>query len=206
MRENIGASQTFRRLMRALSVGLAAAMLFSFCHFNALCGEIRERVVRLHVLANSDTEEDQALKLKVRDALLAEAGDLLTPAGSTEEALAAVKAALPRLKQAAEACISAEGYAYPVSVGVEESYFPTRVYDSGTLPAGWYHALRVVIGKGEGHNWWCVVWPPMCLSAAADLSEALDGEACRVVEEPVRYEVRFKIVEWLEGLFKNEKR
>ena len=190
--------------VRSLALGLGAAVLLSFCRFNALCGEIRSSVVRLHVLANSDSEEDQALKLKVRDAVLQAAEGLLTGVARREEALAAVERRLPLLRQAAADCIAREGYAYPVTVSLEKSYFTTRTYDAGTLPAGWYDALRVTVGEGAGRNWWCVVFPPLCLGAAADtadLEDVLDKEACRVVEQAPRYRIRFKLVEWLEQLF-----
>lgn len=190
--------------VKSLAVGLAASALLSFGRFNALCGEIRSSVVRLHVLANSDTEEDQTLKLKVRDAVLQASQGLLAGIGDTESALAAVEGRLPVLQQAAADCVAAEGYDYPVSVGLEKSYFTTRTYDAVTLPAGWYTALQVRIGEGAGHNWWCVVFPPLCLGAAAeqaDLDDLLDKEACDLVEQAPRYRIRFKLVEWLEKLF-----
>lgn len=190
--------------IKALAMGLTATVLLTFGRFTAVCGEIRSQVVRLHVLANSDSEEDQALKLRVRDAVLAASDGLLNGVTDTEAALAAVQAQLPRLQAAAQACVAENGYNYPVAVEVREMYFTTRTYDAGTLPAGQYHALRVTIGEGAGRNWWCVVYPPLCLSAAAEpahLSDVLDEEACDAVEHPDRYEVRFKVVEWLETWF-----
>lgn len=189
------------RFVRALACGLVAAVLLSVGRFHAVCGEIRSEVVRLHVLANSDSDADQALKLRVRDAVLSAADGLLDGVEDTDEALKAVTAQLPRLQQAAQACVLSNGYDYPVTVGVQEMYFTTRTYDAGTLPAGNYHALRVTIGEGAGRNWWCVVYPPLCLSAAsepAQLSDVLDEQACDVVEHAAQYEVRFKVVEWLE--------
>lgn len=187
--------------VKALAVGLVASVLLSFGHFSALCGEIRGEVVRLHVLAHSDSEEDQALKLKVRDAVLVAADGLLDGAKDKEEALAVATEHLPILQKAAQQCVQENGYGYPVSVELCEMYFTTRTYDSGTLPAGWYNALRVTIGSGEGHNWWCVVFPPLCLGGATALSDVVDEEACEVVENAPRYQVRFKLVEWLEELF-----
>ena len=190
--------------IRALAMGLVATTLLTFGRFTAVCDEIRSEVVRLHVLANSDSDEDQALKLRVRDAVLAAADGVLDGVDSTDAALQTVQAQLPRLQQAAQECVAKNGYDYPVSVEVREMYFTTRTYDAGTLPAGRYNALRVTIGEGAGHNWWCVVYPPLCLSAAsrpAKLEDVLDEEACEAVEHAERYEVRFKVVEWLEEWF-----
>ena len=190
--------------LKALACGLVACVLLSMGRFTAVCGEIRSEVVRLHVLANSDSEADQALKLKVRDAVLAAADGLLDGVTDPAAAVERVSAQLPHLKAAAAACIEEHGYSYPVNVELTEMYFTTRTYDAGTLPAGRYQALRVTIGEGAGHNWWCVVYPPLCLSAAAEptrLNDVLDEQACEVVEQPERYEVRFKVVEWLEEWF-----
>lgn len=192
------------RFVKALACGVVACVLLSVGRFTAVCGEIRSEVVRLHVLANSDSDADQALKLNVRDAVLAAADGLLD--GVTDRAVAVelVSAALPRLQEAAAVCIKEHGYTYPVKVELTEMYFTTRTYDSGTLPAGRYRALRVTIGEGAGRNWWCVVYPPLCLSAAAEparLDDVLGEQACEVVEQPQRYEVRFKVVEWLEEWF-----
>lgn len=192
------------RLTKALACGLVACVLLSVGRFTAVCGEIRSEVVRLHVLANSDSEADQALKLHVRDAVLAAADGLLDGVTDHAAAVEQVSAQLPRLQAAAAACIKEHGYSYPVNVELTEMYFTTRTYDAGTLPAGRYQALRVTIGEGAGHNWWCVVYPPLCLSAAAEptrLNDVLDEQACEVVEQPERYEVRFKVVEWLEEWF-----
>lgn len=190
--------------LKALACGLVACVLLSMGRFTAVCGEIRSEVVRLHVLANSDSEADQALKLHVRDAVLAAADGLLDGVTDRAAAVELVSAQLPHLKAAAAACIEEHGYSYPVNVELTEMYFTTRTYDAGTLPAGRYQALRVTIGEGAGHNWWCVVYPPLCLSAAAEptrLNDVLDEQACEVVEQPERYEVRFKVVEWLEEWF-----
>lgn len=191
-------------VVRSLCVGLAASALLALCRFGALCGEIRSSVVRLHVLANSDSGEDQALKLKVRDAVLAASEGMLTGIADTDTALRRVEERLPLIRRAAEECVAREGYAYPVSVKLEESYFTTRTYGTVTLPAGRYAALRVEIGEGAGQNWWCVVFPPLCLGTATDrteLEDVLDPAACRVAEEAPRYRIRFKLVEWLEELF-----
>lgn len=192
------------RWIRALAVGLAASVLLTVCHFEAVCGEIRGNVLRLHILANSDSDEDQALKLRVRDAVLAESRGVMDGAVDIASATRAAQSNMPRWQAAAERCVAQNGYSYPVQVEWCEMYFTTRVYENGTLPAGIYPALRITIGEGRGHNWWCVIYPALCLPAAGGgaLSDTLDAEACDVVQNAPRYEIRFKVVEWLEGIWK----
>ena len=109
------------------------------------------------------------------------------------------------IRDEAKAVIESNGYTYPVSVSLEETYFTTRSYDDFTLPAGNYQALRVVIGEGKGHNWWCVMFPPLCISAAseneAQLSDILNSEQLELVEGN-DYEIKFKCVEIYEELKK----
>ena len=137
----------------ALLVGLAAFLASGGLALRAQT-QLAERVVRLHVLANSDGEEDQELKLLVRDRVLARATELLTQAGNRAEAEALLRAELPELEALAVRELQANGCAYPVTAELADTEFPTREYDSFTLPAGEYLALRVVIGEGAGRNWW----------------------------------------------------
>ena len=195
------------RWLKALCLALVLSMVLSLCgvaEFSQACGGIRENVLRLHVLANSDSEEDQARKLMVRDAILTEARDVTQGAESKEEALKLIRVALPRLKQAAENCLQQAGCEDAVTVQLRDMYFTTRDYETGTLPAGLYTALRVTIGAGAGHNWWCVVYPAMCLSSSQnrqEWSQVLDEEQCDIVQHPEGYAVRFKIVEWLQQIW-----
>lgn len=193
-----------RRFVKALAAGTLAAVMLTFCHFQAVCGEIQSEVVRLHVLAHDDTAAEQALKLEVRDAVLAAADGLLDGVGDSAHATDVLEDALPQLTAAANDALRAAGSPHTATVSLQETYFTTRTYESGTLPAGWYTALRVVIGEGAGQNWWCVVFPPLCLSSAvkpATLDDVVSDEARTVVEQPTRYTVRFKVVEWLSGWF-----
>ena len=137
--------------------------------------QLAEKVVRLHVLANSDSEEDQALKLKVRDAVLERATETLRGADDQAEARRRLTAILPELEETARVVITANGYDYGVRAELAETSFPTKEYDGFALPSGGYLALRVVIGAGEGRNWWCVVYPPLCTAAASDLSRTALG-------------------------------
>lgn len=179
--------------------GLFCAALFSMLGFTAQCESIPGEVLRLHILANSDSDADQALKLHVRDRLLEENGSLMDGVTTREEAIQAVRDALPELCEAAQDEVLAAGYTYPVKAELVEMYFPTRQYDNVTLPAGRYQALRVTIGEGAGHNWWCVLFPALCLPAAQDsasLDDVLSSGELDVVQGG--YEVKFKAVELYE--------
>ena len=169
--------------------------------------QLAEKLIRLHVLANSDREEDQALKLQVRDSILWRAEEILRAADGMEEAKTDLEAALPELEALAEATVAAEGYAYPVQASLTWETYPTRVYDTFTLPAGEYLSLRLIIGEGAGHNWWCVVYPPLCNAAsqedftgAAEEAGLTEEEVSLISGESRGYTVRFKSIEWVEGL------
>ena len=168
--------------------------------------ELADKVVRLHVLANSDSEEDQALKLKVRDVVLERATAILEQSADRREAESRLRGELLELERIAAEEIAAEGYNYPVTVELENTDFPTKEYDGFTLPAGEYLALRVIIGEGQGQNWWCVVFPPLCTAASADVpASALaagfsEEEVNLITEENQGYVLKFKAVEWWETL------
>lgn len=189
------------RWIKAGCVGLVCTCLLSLCGFSAQCEDIADRVVRLHILANSDSEADQALKLKVRDAILEETAGMLDGVLSTALAREELAKALPAIEAAAKRTLLANGSDDAVTVELCEMYFTTRQYDTLTMPAGVYDALRVTIGEGKGHNWWCVVFPPLCLSGAGQtLDGVLTDEETDIVTAPSGYEVRFKLVEWVEGI------
>ena len=168
--------------------------------------ELADKVVRLHVLANSDSEEDQALKLRVRDAVLEQATAILEQSADRREAESRLRGQLLELERIAAKEIAAEGYDYPVTVNLENTDFPTKEYDGFTLPAGEYLALRVIIGEGKGQNWWCVVFPPLCTAASADvpasaLAAGFSEEEVRLITEDNQgYVLKFKAVEWWETL------
>lgn len=167
--------------------------------------QLAEKVVRLHVLANSDSEEDQALKLVVRDVVLTEAEGILKETETRAEAEGLLRGQLLELEQLANETVRNEGYAYPVTVELEETTFPTRTYDGFSLPAGDYLALRVLIGNAEGQNWWCVVFPPLCTVAAAEFPEVAEnagfsvGEIALITETSAGYVLKFKVLELLQN-------
>lgn len=161
---------------------------------------LAEQVVRLHVLANSDDPADQALKLQVRDAILAEAEPLLEGVSSQEAAEAALRGSLDSLARVGQEAVAQAGYDYPVRVELTTSYFPTREYTDFSLPAGYYRALRVEIGAAEGHNWWCVVYPPLCSVGVTEAEPASLGltqdELSLITQEDSEYVLRFQCAEW----------
>ena len=184
----------------ALLLGIAVTVLLtSWAGYRET--ELATRVVRLHVLANSDLEEDQNLKLEVRDSVLTLAEGYLANCTSIPQAKNVLEAHLQELADAGAETVSREGYSYPVSVTLETTYFPTKEYDGFALPAGEYLALRVLIGEAAGQNWWCVVFPPLCTAAASDVpTVALDAgltdqEVALITEADEGYILKFKSVE-----------
>lgn len=123
---------------------------------------ISEEIIRFHVLANSDKEEDQALKIKVKDAIVAGLKEPLQGTNNKEEAREVLQDNVPLIINIAKNIIEEEGYDYNVSANIVDSYFPTKIYGDMTFPPGIYEALRVEIGDGKGKNWWCVMYPPLC--------------------------------------------
>lgn len=175
----------------ALLASLLAVLLV--CAFPLqVQSKLAGKLTRLHVLANSDSAEDQALKLQVRDTVLeASAGEPML-----DDTL------LYKLERAAQAEVFRQGYAYPVTVTRENCYFDTRVYETFSLPAGYYDAVRVVIGEGAGKNWWCVIYPPLCAGMCEQDWEIVAREAGLTEEEigliceDEGYVIRFQLVDW----------
>lgn len=186
--------------------GLIIAVVMSFTSFASACKEIRTDVLRMHVIANSDSDEDQTLKLKVRDAVLKEGKDVFDGSLTAAQAEEILNPQKDRLLSAAQKVISENGYDYDVKIEIGKDFFSTRTYDDRiTLPAGEYEAVRVIIGEGKGKNWWCVMFPPMCLPAAesnneVNIDELLTDDELEIVESNPKYEPRFKIIELYEKL------
>lgn len=158
---------------------------------------ISDQVFRLHILANSDSAEDQQLKLKVRDEILKKGETVFASSNSLEETIELCKDNIALFQQTAEQCLKDNGSDYEVKVYVDKEYFNTREYDEITLPSGIYNALKIEIGQGKGHNWWCVMFPAICLSSVTDdeLNKYLSENEQKLVNSDSKYEVRFKIVE-----------
>ncbi|MDR0947865.1 MAG: stage II sporulation protein R [Ruminococcus sp.] len=164
--------------------------------------DITENVFRLHILANSDSEADQALKLKVRDEILSETSFIFENNKDFDTAIAAAREYLPEIEAVASRVIRENGYDYAVKASIEAVDFDTRVYGEITMPAGTYTALRVEIGEAAGRNWWCVMFPPLCLPAVAADDEAiqvfngvLTPAEQDILKNPRKYEAKFYVVE-----------
>jgi len=193
-----------RYQLRTMEIALLLALAVT-----VLWGAVSERrqedlagkLIRLHVIANSDGEADQALKLLVRDRVLAVAGGILRSSADMDQARARLRRALPEIQAAAAEEIARQGYDYPVTASLERADFPRKDYGGFALPAGEYTALRLEIGRGEGRNWWCVVFPPLCTAAATDLTETAVAagwdreDVSLVTEESGGYVLKFRSLE-----------
>ena len=195
------------RKLKRWELALMAGVLFTLtvsCWLGQEQQELADRVIRFHVIANSDSPEDQELKLAVRDSVLA-ATQTFYPEGATlEEARSALEGHLAVLAAAGRETVEAWGCDYPVTASLEETWFPTKEYGEFALPAGKYTALRVVIGEGAGQNWWCVAFPPLCLGAASETVDTAaqagyftPDQVALVTEENEGYVLKFKGMELL---------
>ena len=167
---------------------------------------IYEDTIRLHILANSDSREDQELKIVVRDGVLNEFGERLRLAGSFEAAEKLCERLIPEIEEYAEAIIKAAGYGYEVNIKLGEEWYETRDYEGFSLPCGYYTSLRILIGEGKGQNWWCVMYPPLCTELATESAPADDGLINYTKEEMIlissgKYNIKFKILEDLSRVF-----
>ena len=173
------------------------------CSFGEECSFIRENTLRLHILANSDSPADQALKLKIRDAVLSHSGELFSGCDTRQKMVSAAQEQLSDIQRIAERTAMHNGYDLPVTVSVTDMFFETRRYDNVLLPAGTYTAVRIELGEAAGKNWWCVLYPPLCVSAAQTgftEEEAQISDSLLQQEELPRYRVRLAVVEWWESL------
>lgn len=179
---------------------IACSALFSF---GEECSFIRENTLRLHILANSDSPADQALKLKIRDAVLSCSGELFSGCDTRQKMISAAQEQLPKIQQVAEQTALHNGYELPVTVSVTDMFFETRRYDHVILPAGTYTAVRIELGAAAGKNWWCVLYPPLCVSAAQTgftEEEAQISDSLLQQDALPRYRARLAVVEWWETL------
>ena len=190
---------TTRILDILMAAGAALAVLLgSFGAFARECDEIPQEVLRLHIPANSDSEYDQAVKLKVRDYILEEYGAQLSGCGSREAAVVEFRRLLPDIEKSCCEYLSQQGADYGARAELTEMYFTTREYENVTLPAGDYLALRITLGSGEGHNWWCVMFPPLCIPMA---SEPIDEDVIPGDFTSDRIEIKFAVFEFFRSIF-----
>lgn len=162
------------------------------------CESISNKIFRLHIMANSDSSEDQALKLKVRDCILAETANIFN--GKTiDDNIKIAENNIDYITNICNDCIKNEGYDYSVNVNIVKEFFETRVYDDFTLPAGIYNSLKIEIGEANGHNWWCIVFPAVCISACSQsMNDYLTQEEMQIIESG--YTPKFKVIEIYEKI------
>lgn len=194
----------------ALLFGVLCALVFGGW-INREQQELADRVVRMHVIANSDSSRDQAMKLAVRDRVLAKAESLYSGEATRSEALEILSQHLPELAQEGQAVVEEWGSEEEVTAQIERCWFPTKEYEDFALPAGEYTSLRIVIGEGKGQNWWCVAFPPLCLGAASESVEQATqagnftaDQAALITGDHEGYVLKFKSMELLgqlKGLF-----
>ena len=205
MKTRVKAGKRLKIWEIALLLGLAAVLVTGALALRAQDG-LADKVVRLHVLANSDSQEDQALKLLVRDGVLDWAESVLAGVEDRETAETILRGQLLEFERVAAEVLRKNGCNASVTAELTNTEFPTKEYDGFTLPAGEYLALRVIIGEGAGQNWWCVLFPPVCMAAGVEtsvsaLAVSLDEEEVRLVtEEDGGYVLKFKVVELWERL------
>ena len=191
----------------SIILGIIIAFIFSIKSYSErVSSEISEAVIRFHVLANSDEEFDQQLKLKVRDEILLYLSDNMGVCSDRNEAEKYLSSHIEEINRVAEKTIKAEGFNYSVRTELSDEHYPVRYYGNAAFPEGDYKSLRVIIGSGKGHNWWCVMYPPFCLNgesleyADADmLRDVLTEDGYEVVvlsSDNVVPEIKFKTVEW----------
>ncbi len=186
--------------VRSVVCALIITVIISMLPFQAACKEIQSDVFRLHILANSDSNEDQRLKLTVRDGVLEYTEHIFKNAASKDEAISAAGENLQLIANRAKSIVEENGYDYDVSVMITDEFFTTRTYGDVTMPSGTYPALRIIIGEGKGHNWWCVMYPSLCVGASADYSALRKNtsESEYMVMTAEKREYKFKIVEYYE--------
>lgn len=186
-----------------LEAALAAALLCSlaagasFARFQAVCRQVRADTLRLHIVANSDSAQDQALKLRVRDSMLQEVSVLFEKVPDQAQAVQTARRQLPRLQAAAERAVRENGSRQQVRVRLVRMRFPTTHYEGFSLPAGEYDALRIELGKAAGHNWFCVLYPGLCLPSAECAAYPKQAENRLITE---KCEVRLALLDWLQKI------
>ena len=194
-----------KRVLTSVFLAIGAAFFFftgGFLTFAENCEEVCNEVLRLHIPANSDSEEDQAIKLRLRDYVLSEFSGELAECGNLEEAEEKARELLPEIERKSTEFLEENGFSYGAKAELVTMDFTTREYDRLILPAGKYRAIRITLGSGEGHNWWCVIFPQLCLPAACEIPENENAEEVLAsFGKPQGITLKFAIFEWFQGVF-----
>lgn len=189
-----------------LVIGIAISAIFGgFQVFANRCSDVTQEVLRLHIPANSDSDEDQQIKLKLRDFVLERFGGELSDCGTLEIAESRAEELIPEIERECTEFLRANNFDYGAKAELTTMYFTTREYERLILPAGEYRALRITLGKGEGHNWWCVIFPQLCLPAVSEPTpDSEDENAENVLDafgKPQKITVKFAVYEWFQSIF-----
>ncbi len=208
---------TWKNERRVIALSLFAGLAVTFCvtaavstYADYVMSGIENKVIRFHILANSDSEEDQSVKLELRDAIFAEYSEMFEAAENIEQTRDIINQNLPDIKRFSEQFLSARGFDYAVNITLGRESFPERSYGDMVFPKGEYEAVRVIIGSGGGKNFWCVMFPPLCfvdaarsgvsVSSVKKMQMVLGEEDFGIISgasksAPVEYKVKFKIIE-----------
>ena len=173
-----------RKIHLSICFGLICAVMLSMSHFSAACDDLRQNLLRLHIIANSDSIADQELKLKIRDEILSKTDGMFLNSNDLQAAKEIVYANLSRFEQIANDVIKENGFNYNATASLGVSDFDTRYYEDFTLPAGEYQSLIITLGEGNGKNWWCVVYPTVCIPAAkkGELEDSVSEESVQIAK------------------------
>lgn len=186
-----------KKIELTLLLGICLAILLTgFSSFSRVCENVRQDTLRLHILANSNSDIDQEAKLYVRDEILRVHGEMFGQSKTKAGAKLSAQSAAQQVKETAQKALSDKGLHYNVNIGIENMYFATTHYDDFVLPAGRYDALRVELGTAEGKNWFCVLFPPLCVPAALDdAANGYNDKEAKTVNSS--YKIKFAVLEWL---------
>lgn len=181
---------------------LICCLVLNFTDFYYECLNLRSSFLRLHIIAASDSDYDQKLKLKVRDRVLETGSNIFNGSVTAQTAEERIIPEIAKIKTEAEKTLRENGCSESVSVSVKKEFFPERKYEDITLPAGSYEAVKIIIGTGKGHNWWCVMFPPLCLPAAEkhDARDILTEKENDIINKPQKYKAKLKLVEWIQEI------
>lgn len=193
----------YRIIELSVALALVISVVTSIVGFANDCNDIRNNVIRLHILANSDSPEDQEIKLKVRDELLECGSELFSGKMNRENSEEILADNINDIQYIINGVLADNGFDYGCEIYLTDEYFETREYEDFTMPAGEYRALKIILGEGGGHNWWCVMFPPLCLPAAKDnasIDAVFTDNSADIIANSGKYEVRFRIIELIEEL------
>ena len=207
---NILFNEKFKRFCIITSLLTLYVFISALSYTRAVCSDIQESVFRLHVIANSDSDDDQKLKYTVRDSVINYINEITKNVASKEEVMKIAQANLPQIQSIALQTIIDNGYDYDVTVNIGNFFFPTKKYGDITFPPGYYDALKIEIGEAKGQNWWCVMFPPLCFvdvtsgivpdESKENLKNNLSQEEYDLISDnSTDIEIKFKIVEVLQN-------